>query len=108
MRLDSHRLRFQPHSETPVHYQTATTTATMPCPNRFAAALQETVTTEDGVKMYTWRAVRRQHLRMLRKQTRTIVLFMAMIEILRAGVGNMVYGGKHGTQAAGAEDYGVC
>ncbi|KAK5071119.1 hypothetical protein LTS08_000245 [Lithohypha guttulata] len=79
----------------------------MPCPNRFAAALQETVTTEDGVKMYTWRAVRRQHLRMLRKQTRTIVFFMAMIEILRAGVGNMVYGGKHGTQAAGAEDYGI-
>lgn len=100
MRFDSHRLRFQTDS-----IQLSTK---MPCPKRFAAALKETTTNEDGVKMYTWRAVRRQHLRMLRKQTRTIVLFMAIIEILRVGAPDIVYGGKHGTNAPGTEDYGVC
>lgn len=79
----------------------------MPCPQRFSAALQETMTTEDGVKMYTWRAVRRQQLRKLRKQTRSIVFFMALIEVLRVGAADIVYGGKHGTHARGAEDYGV-
>ncbi|KAK5092179.1 hypothetical protein LTR70_005834 [Exophiala xenobiotica] len=79
----------------------------MPCRKRFQAALQETETTEDGVKMYTWRAVRRQHLRALRKQTRTIVFFMVLIEILRVGVVDMVYAGKHDTRAPGPEEYGI-
>lgn len=99
MHVDSHRLRFRIDSNR---------TSNMPCPQRFQAALQETVTTEDGVKMYTWRAVRRQHLRMLRKQTRTIVFFMALIEALRVGVVDIVYAGHNGTKAPGPEDYGVC
>jgi len=100
MHIDSHRLRFQID-------KTPRRAATMPCRKRFQAALQETETTEDGVKMYTWRAVRRQHLRALRKQTRTIVFFMALIEILRVGVVDMVYAGKHDTKAPGPEEYGV-
>jgi len=79
----------------------------MPCPKRFQAALQETETTEDGIQVYTWRAVRRQHLRALRKQTRSIVFFMALIEILRVGVVDMVYAGKHDTTPPGPEEYGV-
>lgn len=79
----------------------------MPCPKRFAAALQETETLQDGTRMYTWRAVRRQQLQKLRKQTRLIVLFMALIEIMRVGVIDLVYQGKHGTKAPGPEDYGV-
>lgn len=80
----------------------------MPCPQRFTAALQETETTVDGVKMYTWRAVRRQQLRKLRKQTRSLVFFMAMVELTRVTAIDLVYQGAHGTKAPGPEDYGVC
>ena len=80
----------------------------MPCPRAFAAALHETITTEDGVEMYTWRAVRRQQLGKMRKQIRSVVICMAWIEILRVGPADMVYGGKHGTHERGPEDYGVC
>ena len=104
MHIDSHRLRFHPQPNSSIPWPTVT----MPCPRRFAAALQETETTEDGIKMYTWRAVRRQHLQMLRKQTRVIVFFMALIEILRVGAVDMVYRGKHDTLAPGPEDFGVC
>jgi len=97
MHVDSHRLRF--------HNDTSPTK--MPCPRRSQAALQETITTEDGVKMYTSRAVRRQYLSKLGKQTQTIVFFMALIEVLRVGVTDIVYAGKHGTKAPGPEDYGV-
>lgn len=101
MHLDSHRLRFSVD-------RTSRSTTKMYCSKRIQAALQETETSEDGVKMYTWRAVRMQHLRALRKQTRTIVFFTALIEILRVGVVDMVYAGKHDTKAPGPEEYGVC
>lgn len=101
MHIDSHRLRFNPEdSRKPL--------STMPCPRRVSAALQKTITSEDGVEMYTWRAVRRQQLRKLRKQTRSIVFFMALLEALRVGAADIVYGGKHGTKERGPEDYGVC
>ena len=103
MHIDSHRLRFNPEDT-----RKRRSTLAMPCPKRFAAGLQETLTTENGVKMYTWRAVRRQQLRKLRKQTKSIVFFMALMEVLRVGAADIVYGGKHETHARGPEDYGVC
>lgn len=63
---------------------------------------------EDGVMMYTWRAVRKQQLRKMRKQITSVVICMAWMEMLRVGPADMVYGGKHGTHERGPEDYGVC
>lgn len=122
MHVDSHRLRFhpdptittttaptstlQPHSYPPNYNDP---TATMPCSARYAAALEETELTPDGIKMYTWRAVRRQQLRKLRQPVRWIVLFMALLEIACvSNVFDLVYQGRHGSKAPGPEDYGVC
>lgn len=115
MHVDSHRLRFHPDPNTaststfrPLT-QNNDTTAVMPCSARYAAALEETETTPDGVKMYTWRAVRRQQLRKLRQPVRWIVLFMALLEIACvSNVFDLVYQGKHGSKVPGPEDYGVC
>jgi hypothetical protein len=58
--------------------------------------------------MQTWHSVRRENLRRLRKNTRHIVLLMAMIEAIRAGPVQMVYAGKQGYAPRGPEDFGVC
>ena len=105
MLVDSHRLRF--HSDRRAQSVQQQLPVTMSCPSRLQLALQETIKSDDGVEMYTGRAVRRQHLRMLRKQVRSIVFFMAMIEIIRVGAADIVYKGAHGTKARGPEDYGV-
>lgn len=110
MLLDSHRLRFHPDrivTTSSISRPREETLATMPCSKRFAAALEETETTPDGVRMYTWRAVRRQQLRDLRQPVRWVVFFMALIEVQRVGLTNIIFQGKHDTKAAGPEDYGV-
>lgn len=69
--------------------------------------MNEVETNTEGVKMHTWRAVRRRNLRMLRKQTRSIVLLMALMEAMRVGPVQIVFAGKDGYPAKGPEDYGV-
>lgn len=43
----------------------------------------------------------------MRRQTRKIVLLMALIEALRHGPAQLVFAGKDGYPAMGEEDYGI-
>lgn len=70
--------------------------------------MNETEMTVDGVKMHTWRAVRKQQMRKLRKQTRSIVLFMALTEAMRVGPVQIAMAGQEGYPKPGPKDYGVC
>ena len=103
MRLDSHRLRNPTQQgELPL------TTIQKSCPERPAIMWKEIETSVEDIEMYTWRTVRRQHLRKLRKCTRAIFLFLSFAELLRCGVFNVVYNGKHGSRVLdGPEDYGI-
>jgi len=103
MQLDSHRRQLS---------------ITMPCPwsrRCRAAANNNGLISSDALPSPTaapdvmeWKSVRRYHLRMMRKQVRTIVLFMALMEALRVGPLQLVYAGKHGYPEPGPEDFGVC
>lgn len=55
-----------------------------------------------------WKTVRRFHLRMMRKQIRSVVLMMALMEALRHGPLQLAYTGKRGFPEPGPEDFGVC
>ncbi|EXJ87022.1 hypothetical protein A1O3_03979 [Capronia epimyces CBS 606.96] len=55
----------------------------------------------------SWGQIRRHHLRMMRKQVRSIVLLMALIEAIRVGPVQMVYAGRQGYAAPGPEDFGI-
>ncbi|EXJ88218.1 hypothetical protein A1O1_05148 [Capronia coronata CBS 617.96] len=55
----------------------------------------------------SWQQIRRQNLRMMRKQVRSIVLLMALIEAIRVGPVQIVYAGRQGYPAPGPEDYGI-
>lgn len=56
----------------------------------------------------SWQLIRRRNLRMMRKQVRTIVLLMALIEVIRIGPVDIVFAGREGQSARGPEDFGVC
>lgn len=101
MQLDSHRRQLS---------------ITMPCPwsRRCNAASDNGIRLTDALPSPTsapdvedWKTVRRHHLRRMRKQVRSIVLFMALMEALRVGPIQLVYAGKHGYPEAGPEDFGV-
>ena len=109
MQLDSHRRQLSLDTAT-VTQSIPPTTSKMPCrwSRRCGSSEQETtVTNEDGVKMQSWHSVRRYNMRKLRKNTRHIVLLMALIEAMRVGPVQMVYAGKQGYPAPGPEDFGV-
>lgn len=102
MQLDSHRRQLS---------------ITMPCPwsRRCNAATNNGLTPTDALPSPTsapdvqdWKTVRRYHLRMMRKQVRSVVLFMALMEALRVGPIQLVYAGKQGYPEPGPEDFGVC
>jgi hypothetical protein len=102
MQLDSHRRQLS---------------ITMPCPwsRRCNAASNNPITSTDALPSPTsapdvedWKSVRRYHLRMMRKQVRSVVLFMALMEALRVGPIQLVYAGKQGYPEPGPEDFGVC
>jgi hypothetical protein len=44
----------------------------------------------------------------MRKQVRSVVLFLALTEAIRHGPADLVYAGKHGYPAPSADDFGVC
>ena len=44
---------------------------------------------------------------MMRKQTRTVVLLMALMEALRVGPAQLVFAGKDGYAAPGENDFGI-
>ncbi|KAG9796128.1 hypothetical protein KCU88_g107, partial [Aureobasidium melanogenum] len=55
----------------------------------------------------SWQLIRRRNLRMMRKQVRTIVLLMALIEVIRIGPVDIVFAGREGQSARGPEDFGI-
>ena len=94
MQLDSHRSK---------------KSITMPC--RWyrrcqAAAIPDA--SEAGKDVEHWRHIRRYNLRMMRKQTRHVVLFMSLMEAIRVGPVQLVFAGKQGYPAPGEDDFGVC
>ena len=103
MQLDSHRRQLS---------------ITMPCPwsRPCNAASNNNITLpNDALPSPTsapdvedWKTVRRYHLRLMRKQVRSVVMFMALMEALRVGPVELVYAGKRGYPEAGPEDFGVC
>ena len=52
-------------------------------------------------------AHRIDNIRQMRSQTRQIIFFMALMEGLRHGPVQMVFAGKEGYDAPGAEDFGI-
>ena len=105
MQLDSHRRQLS--ISTPIAIPTS---VTMPCrwSNRCqAAAITEDASADGDKEVEHWRHVRRYNLRMMRKQVRTIILFMALMEAIRIGPVQMVFAGKEGYPAAGEDDFGV-
>lgn len=101
MQLDSHRRQLS---------------ITMPCPwSRRCRAANNALSTSLALPSPTsapdvedWRKIRRYHLRSMRKQVRSTVLLMAFMEALRVGPMQIVYAGRQGYPAPGAEDFGVC
>ncbi|KAL2413622.1 hypothetical protein ABEF95_003827 [Exophiala dermatitidis] len=55
----------------------------------------------------SWQLIRRRNLRMMRKQVRTIVLLMALIEVIRIGPVDIVFAGREGQPARRPEDFGI-
>lgn len=104
MQLDSHRRQLS---------------ITMPCPwtRRCRAAntaCAAAPTTTDVLPSPTsapdvedWKRIRRHNLRMMRKQVRSIILLMALMEAMRVGPIQIVYAGRHGYPAPAEDDYGV-
>lgn len=103
MQLDSHRRQLS---------------ITMPCPWSRpcnAASNNNIIHPNDALPSPTtapdvedWKTVRRYHLRLMRKQVRSVVMFMALMEALRVGPVELVYAGKRGYPESGPEDFGVC
>ena len=99
MQLDSHRRQ---------------SSFTMPCPwsRRCRAAVDNVPDTlpspTSAPDMEDWKKIRKYHLRNMRKQVRQVVLLMALMEAIRVGPIQLVYEGKHGSPAAGEDDFGVC
>ncbi|KIV89740.1 hypothetical protein PV10_07120 [Exophiala mesophila] len=54
-----------------------------------------------------WQTVRRFHFRMMRKQVRSVIFMMALMEALRHGPLQLAYSGKHGYPQPGPEDFGI-
>ncbi|KEF59541.1 uncharacterized protein A1O9_04385, partial [Exophiala aquamarina CBS 119918] len=88
----------------------------MPCPwsRRCNAPANNGLTPTDALPSPTsapdvedWKTVRRYHLRKMRKQVRSVVLFMALMEALRVGPIQLVYAGKQGYPEPGPEDFGI-
>jgi len=87
----------------------------MPCPwsRRCRAANTDNAatnalpspTTSSGVE--DWKRIRRYNLRMMRKQVRSIVLLMALMEAMRVGPMQIVYAGRQGYPPPGDEDFGI-
>ena len=99
MQLDSHRRQVS---------------LTMPCSwsRRCNAAANDATNAlpspSSAPDVHDWKTVRRQHLRMMRKQVRTIVLLMALMESMRVGPIQLVYAGTHGYPEKAEDDFGVC
>jgi hypothetical protein len=57
----------------------------------------------------TWRDIRKYNLRMMRKQVRSVVFFMALLEAIRVGPVQIVFAGKDGYSypAPAKDDFGV-
>ena len=57
----------------------------------------------------TWKDIRRFNLRKMRKQVRSVVLFMALMEAIRVGPVQIVFAGKEGYDypAPAQDDFGV-
>lgn len=95
MQLDSHRRQVS---------------LTMPCrwSRRCGAAATNALPSPTSAPdVEDWRTVRRYHLRMMRKQVRSIVLLMALCEALRIGPIQLVYAGTHGYAEKAQDDFGV-
>ena len=101
MQLDSHRRQ---HS------------FTMPCrwSRRCQSAPREGITDTvnnvdllDEVPVKARFAHRMGNMRQMRRQTRRVVLLMALIEALRVGPAEMVFAGKDGYKAPGEDDFGI-
>jgi hypothetical protein len=54
-----------------------------------------------------WKTIRKYHLRRMRKQIRSVVLLMALMEAVRVGPLKLVYAGREGFPAPGEDDFGV-
>ncbi len=98
MQLDSHRRQ---HS------------FTMPCRwSRRCQSATPQLSNSDNVKLdevpvKARFAHRMGNMRQMRRQTRRVVLLMALIEALRVGPAEMVFAGKEGYEAPGEDDFGI-
>lgn len=54
-----------------------------------------------------WRFIRRSNLMMMRKQVRSVVLLMALMEAMRVGPMQLIFAGKEGYPAKGEDDFGI-
>jgi len=54
-----------------------------------------------------WRSVRRTYLRGLRKQTRMVILLLALLQALKTGPAEIVYAGRDGYPGPGKDDHGI-
>ena len=85
-------------------------TTKMPCPwsrRACAAAATELPAPTASKDVEDWKMVRRRNIRQMRKQTKTIMLLMALMEALRVGPLQMVYAGTDNFPPKSADDYGV-
>ena len=100
MQLDSHRR--QPSFTMPCRWsRRCQSAAPEPSPetiSQFASAHE---------KMRESFRHRRENLRVMRKQTRTVVFLMALMEALRVGPAQLVFAGKEGYDAPGPNDFGI-
>lgn len=98
MQLDSHRSRLRNLS------------LTMPCrwSRRCQATPVEPLNMDDNEpKVQHWRVERRYNLMSMRRQVRSIVLFMALLEALRIGPVQIVFAGQGDFPARTENDFGI-
>lgn len=98
MQLDSHRRRLRNLS------------ITMPCrwSRRCRASVPDPINMDDSEpKIEHWRYSRRSNIMDMRRQVRTIVFFMALMEGIRVGPMQMVFAGKDDFPPRGADDFGI-
>lgn len=109
MQLDSHRRQLSTSNTNitiPTTITPTTTTTNMPCPHRRRFSRPAEIQIDEN-GMENWKQVRRGYLRMMRKQTKAILLLMAFMEALRVGPMQIVYAGRQGFPEPGPLDHGV-